>query len=242
MINNGTSQYTFIVTSEHASGKLPESLKTRLEDDLNSRETHEIFDPGTRTIAEELAQILNCPLLLGEYSRLAIDLNRSIGNPSQFSEIVFDLCETEKARLITEIYLPFREETKRKIEEAQEKGETVVHLSIHSFTKVFKGVNRDVDIGILYDDQNQAESKFCKSLVKLLRTVLPEQTIRSNEPYHGREDGHTTALRKRYPAEQYIGIEIEFSQALELQLDAESYATIIAKAIKAAARMNSARP
>ncbi len=236
MIKNGTSQYTFIVTAEHASERLPESLKSRLEDYVKGRETHEVFDPGTRTIAEELAQILNCPLLLGEYSRLAIDLNRSIGNPSQFSEIVFDLCETEKARLISETYLPFREETKRKIEEAHNRGETVIHLSIHSFTKVFKGVKRDVDIGILFDDQNPVESKFGKSLVKLLRTVLPEQTIRSNEPYHGSEDGHTTALRKRYPSDRYIGLEIEFSQALELELDAESYATIISKALKALIR------
>lgn len=231
-----SASYKFIVTAEHASAEIPNSLKLALQNYAASCETHQVYDPGTKAIAEELAHKLSCPLILGQFSRLAVDLNRSIGNPSQFSPIVYDLCESEKARLLTEIFIPFRAEARRSIEAAQHEDCTVVHLSIHSFTKTFQGKRRDVDLGILFDDQRPAEEAFSKKLLKLLKIVLPDLEIRPNEPYHGREDGHTTALRKRYPESKYIGIELEFSQALDLDLDGESYATILAKALKAVTR------
>ncbi len=231
-----TTSYKFIVTAEHASAEIPNSLKLALQNYASTCQTHQVFDPGTKAIAEEIARKLNCPLVCGAYSRLAVDLNRSIGNPSQFSKIVYDMCETEKARLLNEIYIPFREEARLSIEAALHEDCVVVHLSVHSFTKEFEGKKREVDLGILFDDQRHSEDAFCKKLMKLLKIVLPELSIRANEPYHGREDGHTTALRKRYPEDKYIGIELEFSQALDLDLDAESYATIFSKALKAAGR------
>ncbi|MDQ8184383.1 N-formylglutamate amidohydrolase [Pelagicoccus sp. SDUM812002] len=231
-----SSSYKFIVTAEHASAQIPNNLKLALQEYASNCETHQVYDPGTKSIAEEIAQRLNCPLVLGAYTRLAVDLNRSIGNPSQFSPIVSDLCESEKARLLTEIFIPFREESRRSIEGALHEDCTLVHLSIHSFTKVFQGVKREVDLGILFDDQRPAEAAFCKKLSKLLKIVYPELCIRFNEPYNGKEDGHTTALRKRYPENRYIGIEIEFSQDLDLELDAESYATILSKALKGVIR------
>lgn len=226
----------FLVTAEHASATLPSSLEGILREYLNSCDTHKVFDPGTQSIADELSTKLKCPMVAGKHSRLAIDLNRSIGNSSQFNQLVYDLGESEKLQLLNELYLPFRNETKEIIDKALADSKSVIHLSIHSFTKTFEGQKRNVDLGILFDDQRPLESKFSKDLMKLLKIVFPELSIRANEPYHGREDGHTTALRKRYSEDRYIGIELEFSQDLDLDLDAESYATIIAKALKALVR------
>ncbi|MBD5782268.1 N-formylglutamate amidohydrolase [Pelagicoccus sp. NFK12] len=231
-----SASYRFIVTAEHASPEIPAKHQSVLQEYASACELHQVYDPGTKAIAEELARRLDCPLQLGNYTRLLIDLNRSIGNSSQFSPPVFGLCETEKAKLIAEIFEPFRAAALQSIESAHHDGYTVVHLSIHSFTKTFKGQRREVDLGILYDDDRPAEKAFGKKLATFLRMVLPELNIRSNEPYLGKDDGHTTALRRRYPNNNYIGIEFEFSQDLDLDLDAESYATILAKALKAAIR------
>lgn len=229
---NTTQPFSFIVTAEHASASLPESLEKTLRTFLNTCETHQVFDSGSLAIAEELANKLKCPLVVGTHSRLAVDLNRSIGNPFQFCPIVYDLSETQKAQLLNELFLPFREEATQLIEGAIGEAQAVVHLSIHSFTKTWEGRKRSVDLGILFDDQRPIETKFCKALIKLLKIVLPELNIQANEPYHGREDGHTTALRKQYPHNRYIGIELEFSQDLDLDLDKESYASIISTALK----------
>lgn len=228
--------YKFIVTAEHASPDIPANLELALRSFASSRQVHQVYDPGTKAIAEEMARKLDCPSIFGEFSRLAIDLNRSIGNPSQFSPIVQELGESEKAGLITDLFIPFREGTIRLIEKFLREGCVVIHLSIHSFSKIFDGARRETDIGILFDDQRSTEVAFSQKLIKLLRIVLPDLKVHANSPYHGREDGHTTALRKRYPEGSYIGLEIEFSQDLALDLDAESYATIVSKALKAVAR------
>jgi len=38
--------------------------------------------------------------------------------------------------------------------------------------------------------------------------------LRRNYPYQGRGDGLTASLRKRYPDETYVGIELEVNQGL----------------------------
>lgn len=222
----------FIVTVEHASSVIPKRCETLLEDYVKRCETHQIYDPGTKAIGEELASRLGAPLFMGECTRLAIDLNRSIGNEQQFSPPILEADELLKDELLKTYYIPFRNATKSEIAKQVEAGQTVVHLSIHSFTKSFKGAAREVDLGILFDDKRERESLFANSMIKLLKALLPNLTLRANEPYHGREDGHTTALRRRFPDTNYIGIELEFSQDLHLDLDAESYSKLIATTLR----------
>jgi hypothetical protein len=40
----------------------------------------------------------------------------------------------------------------------------------------------------------------------------PEMRVRRNYPYLGKTDGLTTYLRRQFPAEQYLGIELEVNQ------------------------------
>ncbi|MDQ8201912.1 N-formylglutamate amidohydrolase [Pelagicoccus sp. SDUM812003] len=223
--------YSFIVTAEHATDVIPRSCIELLTGLIASSETHQIYDPGTKAIGVELASRLESSLLLGTCTRLAIDLNRSLGSASLFSPPVFAASEGLKIDLINDHYAPFRCETQQLIRKQISAGNTVVHLSLHSFTKVFLGQRREVDLGVLFDDQRSRESAVARAWLRNLKRVLPDLTIRENEPYHGREDGHTTALRRQYPDSQYIGIEIELSQELDLELDAELYAKVIANSL-----------
>ena len=44
----------------------------------------------------------------------------------------------------------------------------------------------------------------------------PAMRVRRNYPYQGRGDGLTSLLRKRYPDEAYVGIELEVNQRFVL--------------------------
>lgn len=222
----------FLVTCEHASPAIPQSCSELLKDYYDQAETHQVYDPGAASVADEIASRLSAPILKGSFTRLAIDLNRSLGNDAQFSPPVFLADERLKASLISDHYIPFRTQTIDTIDQIlASEDTTLIHLSVHSFTKVFKGQRRSVDLGILFDPERSSESKLSKRWIKALASVLPEHKVEANQPYLGSDDGHVTALRRLYPQDKYVGIEIELSQDLDLDPDSESWARILCKSL-----------
>lgn len=230
------SPFRFLVTCEHAAPDIPSDCESQLRAFVSESETHRVFDVGARSIAEEIAQRAGCQLLMGEVTRLAIDLNRSLGHPIMFSDPIFQSDERLKAGLIQKYYLPFRTRTIEAVEKIHAAGELVVHISVHSFTKIYKGRTREVDVGLLFDDSRPREAEIGQEWLKALSALLPDNAVRENQPYHGREDGHVTALRRMYGEDRYLGFEIELSQALELDRDAESWAKMLSTTLKKALR------
>ncbi len=106
------------------------------------------------------------------------------------------------------------------MEEEVASGGTVLHLAIHSFVPVLDGVEREVEIGLLFDPGRGAERAFCQRVRRGLRESLAggahRLRVRFNEPYRGVADGLPTWLRKHFPPSQYMGIELEVSQGLIL--------------------------
>ena len=86
-------------------------------------------------------------------------------------------------------------------------------MSIHSFTPILNGIERIADIGLLFDPARKQESRFCRELQGKLREQPTPLRVRRNYPYRGTSDGLTTALRCKFPGDQYLGIEIEINQA-----------------------------
>lgn len=113
--------------------------------------------------------------------------------------------------MIKEYYLAYRQTIDQQINWWQTKHEEVLHLSIHSFTPVFNGVNRNCDVGILYDPTHQKEKEFARLFKKNILKINPELVVRFNYPYLGKADGFTSFLRKKYKT-FYTGIEIELNQ------------------------------
>lgn len=96
-------------------------------------------------------------------------------------------------------------------------GGQVLHLSIHSFTPILTGTARNADIGLLYDPKRPAEKQLCRKWQGSLVACCPELRIRRNYPYHGNADALVTSLRQRFPAENYLGIELEINQRYFLE-------------------------
>ena len=120
--------------------------------------------------------------------------------------------------------MPFRNQT----EDIVENSLPVLHLSVHTFTPVLNGVARKADIGLLYDPARLSE----KAIVDRLSMKLKKKgfDVRRNYPYRGKADGHTTALRKKYPDGEYAGIEIEWNQKLDWKAIRESVEIIAEEA------------
>jgi len=205
---------SILVTCEHASDYIPENYASRMNIPTDI-EQHRVYDAGAIESAKRFTDKTGGDVLTFPFSRLLIDANRSLTNPKLFSTYSMALSEHERYLLIKDYYIHFRLNALTCIQNHP----NVIHLSFHTFTPVMNGRIRDYDAGILYDPSRKKEAELCKEMIKRLNN----SGVRTfaNKPYKGTADGHTTALRKEFDQNKYIGIEIELSQRLDVTEMAE---------------------
>lgn len=204
-----------VVTCEHASNRVPSRAK-HLFDSPAAREaltSHRGFDPGAAELARRVAREFSAPASFGEFTRLLIELNRSLHHRALWSEFSRELDAEERRHWIEEYYRPYRDTARTHLRRAIRECGRVVHLGVHSFTPVLNGEIRDVDVGLLYDPGRDGERTLCLSWQERLRAAAPELRVRRNQPYRGVADGFVTELRKEFTDRQYAGIELEVNQA-----------------------------
>jgi predicted N-formylglutamate amidohydrolase len=202
----------FIVTCEHGGNRVPSRYRQLFAGHEHLLTTHRGYDPGALRLAREMAARLNAALFVSTITRLLIDLNRSILHPRLYSEITRAASRQVQKEIRQRYYLPYRTKVETQVEQAIARGKRVIHLSCHSFTPELNDKMRDADIGFLYGTDREAEADFCRRWRAALRARAPDMKIRLNYPYAGNDDGFTTALRRRFPAERYLGIEVEVNQ------------------------------
>lgn len=201
-----------LVTCEHGGHQVPGDYRTLfvgLDDVLAS---HRGWDPGSLSLARTLAHMLGGRLRFSTTTRLLVDLNRGAHNAAVFSEVTRALGPEERRRLLDRYHEPYRARVARDVAEAVGQKARVLHLSVHTFTPVWRGVDRTTDIGLLYDPVRLPERALAATWTRKLKERLPGWSIRRNHPYRGATDGLTTWLRSLHGPERYLGIEIEVSQ------------------------------
>lgn len=205
---------TLLLTCEHGGNQIPARYKShfRGEDDLLA--THRGYDIGALPVAKTLAKEMGVPLFFSITSRLVVDLNRSLGHKTAFSEFTSGLPDGEKEHITARYYTPYRQSVTEWLDQAIKAKKRVLHLSIHSFTPILKGEVRNAEIGILYDPKRPLELAFAHDLHRQLDGMQDLYRVRRNYPYLGYADGFQTALRKRYGAKVYAGLEIEMNQGI----------------------------
>ena len=218
-----------MLTCEHASNKLPAAFKKAVP--VEVLKTHRAYDIGACSVFRKLVKFAKPEFYCeGKFSRLFVDLNRTITNKSAFSEY-YDALEAsnktaaEKAKAQATAYwqeyrtaiekfiassLSSPKQTSSKTRAAKSEPE-IVHLGIHSFTPVLNGKVRSTDIGILYDPSRPQERAYAKVIKDEIKRLYPAMKVRFNYPYKGTSDGLTTTLRKKI-GPRYVGIEIEINQ------------------------------
>jgi predicted N-formylglutamate amidohydrolase len=199
-----------IVSCEHGGHKIPEQYVHYFNNAEDVLKTHRGFDLGALDLFYKLKPLSDYSIF-SETSRLLIELNRSLHHNQLFSKLSKVIPEKEKENLINGYYLNYRNAVESKIRSFIKANETVLHISIHTFTPILNHEERICDIGLLYNSTHKEEQLFCENFKTQLLRCDPSLITRFNHPYLGKADGFTTYLRKQFKS-RYMGIEIEINQ------------------------------
>ncbi|TPE45955.1 N-formylglutamate amidohydrolase [Pontibacter mangrovi] len=201
----------FILTCEHGGNEIPAAYQTLFKDKEDILHSHRGYDKGALELLQHLKELPD-KSFASSTSRLLVELNRSVHHHGLFSDIVSGLPDSEKQTILCEYYYPYRNRVEELIGDLVSVGHQVLHISVHSFTPVLDGEERQADIGLLYDPKRESERTFCRSWKKAIQKAQPALQVRFNYPYLGIADGFPTYLRRKFTSEQYIGIELEVNQ------------------------------
>ena len=192
---NETGRSPVLLVVEHAGRRIPKALGF-LGLAAGELERHIAWDIGAEGLARGLSERLDAPLVLQRYSRLVYDCNRPPEAPDampRLSELTpipgnENLTADERKARVEALYRPFHAAVARLIDERDARGRRSVLVTVHSFTPVYKGVRRSLDLGVLHD----SDARFADRLLGILDGEA-DLTVRRNEPY-GPKDGVTHTL------------------------------------------------
>lgn len=200
-----------VLICEHAGKVIPKSLGS-LGLSAEDRTRHIAWDIGAEAVSRGLAQALDAPLLLQRYSRLVYDCNRPPESPdampalSETTQIPGNekLAPDERLKRIRGIYRPFHDAVSRFLDHRAAQGAAALLVTIHSFTPIYKGKRRSLDLGVLHDSDTRLAD-----LVLSLCGRLKDIVVKRNEPY-GPEDGvcHTLNLHGSARGLHHVMLEI----------------------------------
>ena len=175
----------FFLICDHAGNRIPRSLGN-LGLDSADLQRHIAWDIGAAAVTCELSAALDATAVLQTYSRLVIDCNRPIGNPSSIVEVSERTAIPGNQRLdpaaaerrAGEIFRPYHARIESLLEARASRGQSTILVSMHSFTPVFMEQPRAWHVGVLY----HRDRRLGYALLETLRadTAL---VVGDNEPY-----------------------------------------------------------
>jgi predicted N-formylglutamate amidohydrolase len=206
-----------VLSCEHGGNRTPPDFRSLFRPYSKLLATHRGYDVGALALAKRLAAATRSPLHFATVTRLLVDLNRSIGHPNLFSEIARPLDRPALEQVLLRHYHPYRRAVQDDVASRVDAFGRVLHLSVHTFTPVLAGVVRTADVGLLYDPKRPAERDFCLRWRDAILRRRPSLRVRRNSPYRGVADGLVSHLRKRFPSDAYVGVELEVNQRFPLR-------------------------
>jgi predicted N-formylglutamate amidohydrolase len=183
-----------VVLCEHAGHAIPKRLGTLglPQGDLTR---HIAWDIGAAGVSKALSGLLGAPLVMQRYSRLVYDCNRppeSAGSMPETSEATHipgnrGLTAADKLARLEEICRPYHAAVTSLLDRRAAAGTRTAIVTIHSFTPVYHGQKRAVELGLLFDHDSWLAEKLVGQ--------FPGIDARLNEPY-APQDGvmHTILL------------------------------------------------
>jgi|TARA_B100000131_G_C17997429_1_gene565108 predicted N-formylglutamate amidohydrolase len=179
----------FLIICDHASNNIDEKYGN-LGLEKKYINSHRAFDIGAKNVAYQLSRLLDCNLVMANFSRLIIDPNRGLDDLTLIPklsegriikgniEILLEKDDHERKLRVKNYYNPYHEQIERFIDHALKKNVIPKIISIHSFTPIWKGKKRGTEVGILWDKDNRLSKIFLKS--------FKGYNVGDNQPYSGR--------------------------------------------------------
>jgi predicted N-formylglutamate amidohydrolase len=180
---NGRSE--LFLTADHAGQTIPRGLR-RLGLPDRELERHIAWDIGIAGVTERLSAALDATAVLQTYSRLVIDCNRDPTVPSSIPEVSETteipgnrgLSDRQRNERRQAIFVPYHARIRVLLDVRQAAGLRTVFVAMHSFTPVFKGESRAMQVGVLYN----RDVRLAAIMLDLLRAE-GDLTVGDNAPY-----------------------------------------------------------
>lgn len=212
-VRNGGGAGRCLIVCEHASNRIPPDYAD-LGLDRAALSSHIAWDPGAFEVAAAMSALLDAPLVRQRFSRLLYDCNRP---PHEASAVpvkseVYDipgnagLADDVRRERAERFYFPFRAALAGAIEG---RATPPVLVTVHSFTPVYHGARREVEIGILHD----ADARLADAVLAQAGRQDGGFVVRRNEPY-GPQDGVTHTLREHALPRGLLNVMIEIRNDL----------------------------
>lgn len=182
-----------ILLCDHAENGIPDGygMLGLSAEDLGR---HIAYDIGAGPVTEALAYRLGVPALITSFSRLLVDPNRGLDDPTlvmQISDGVIvpgnvGLDQAELETRLSRYYAPYHAAIDLAIDTAIATGRAPVLVAIHSFTQAWKSVPRPWHVAVLWDK----DPRLAQPLLEALQR-LPGVVVGDNVPYSGQLKGDT---------------------------------------------------
>ncbi|MGR3711891.1 MAG: N-formylglutamate amidohydrolase [Shimia sp.] len=181
----------WLITCDHASNAVPEGINGGdLGIGADNMQRHIAYDVGIKGTSLRLAELLDAPVICSNFSRLVIDPNRGMDDPTQVMRL-YDgtiipanryVDDAEIQRRVDTLYRPYHEA----LEGLAAAREAVIVVAMHSFSPKLNGrAPRPWEIAVLYSRTYQ---DFSHALLSRLRREA-DLTVGENEPYDGHLPG-----------------------------------------------------
>jgi predicted N-formylglutamate amidohydrolase len=206
----GAVEAPVFLSCEHASERLPAPF-TWPEGDRRLVGTHWAYDLGARELTLELAAALNASAVLSRFTRLLADPNRpedhgdlfravAEGEPVLLNQAV---SASERELRLSRYHRPYHAAVDAELGRVR----APVLLAIHSFTPLYEGKVRTVELGVLFDREEQA----AEALGAALAAELPG--VAYNEPWSGKA-GLMYSCERHAERHGRLALELEVRQDL----------------------------
>ncbi|TCP40879.1 N-formylglutamate amidohydrolase [Rhodovulum marinum] len=212
LVENAAGRGRVVLLCDHASNAIPHEFEG-LGLAPGDEESHAAWDPGALSLARSMARLLDAPLVAATVSRLVHDVNRPAASPEAMpvrTESIaipgnVDLTEAQRAERARRYYDPFHATVEATL---SAQPAEVALITVHSFTPIWHGVRRDVEIGILHD----RDSRLADAMLALAAGRTSHRVAR-NEPY-GPADGVTHTLNRHGDAKGRLNVMLEIRNDL----------------------------
>lgn len=179
-----------VLICDHAGRAIPKRLGS-LGLDEAALWRHIAWDIGIADVTRHLARLMDAPAVLGGYSRLVIDCNRRLGDPTSIAQESdgvrvpgnCGLTAADRAARADACFHPYHQAIDRLIDGRMRAGLAPAIISMHSFTPVMNGFERPWHVGVLWNRDPRLPVPLIERLAR-----DPEICVGDNEPYTGRDE------------------------------------------------------
>jgi predicted N-formylglutamate amidohydrolase len=188
--HNTEADSDLLLVCDHADNFVPRALGA-LGVPARALERHIAYDIGIAPVTRMMADALGAPAVFSHFSRLIVDPNRQLDDPTLTPAIADEtvvpgnreVSPDELEARLQSFFWPYHTAVARQLDAMAARGRTPVLLSMHSFTPVLRGRERPWEIGILWDYDERLPVPLMQ------RAAARGWRVGDNEPYSAR-DGH----------------------------------------------------